>query len=228
MNDFNARILDPNTTEEEVRSLLQQYTEAIPVIGSYFSSGNLYPQGLSITTCINAINRLNAVTSEENNLAIKEVIEKFKSEGIFLKFLFINIYDVATKKEDPSLKEFIENHLCDYLIPFVGEDIVNAAISALRTDSVTDHISRFCHFTESVLALEKQEKGICKILFEKYGIINYQRYPPAVLLKQAHLTEKEITDNEVLVITAAADHSGTLKYPVLDTELFEKTVSACF
>lgn len=60
---------------------------------------------------------------------------------------------------------------------------------------------------EAVVRLENEKKGITTILFEKYGILNFGRYPVAMLLRQYENMNNK--DNPYgVIIYPKGDHNG--------------------
>ena len=59
---------------------------------------------------------------------------------------------------------------------------------------------------KTVLYLEQQRPGICQVLRKEFGIRNFFRYPPEILINQYDTSDSAVKKG--IVATALYDHNG--------------------
>jgi hypothetical protein len=220
---FNKRFGKPGITQSEVLELRERWLSMMPVVSGYFNI-----QGPWVASKVNEITvsiARHLEPSDENVLLLKEQIRNLADAGyhpMSTVFLLKNIY--RDNSISQGFKEVCHQVISDYVDTVIGDGFTDEAISGIRNSDKEIYLERYWDLYMNIRFLENENPGICKVLYEKFGIVNFSRYSKELLIQQAGLSDEQITDADTLVISSVADHNGAISAVVEEVSMFEEQI----
>ncbi|MFZ2310967.1 MAG: hypothetical protein WAW11_05495, partial [Patescibacteria group bacterium] len=203
--------LNPNSLKDNYSKTLEEIKNDSELLNNSLDDNHdLSPEELKVGQ-----NELTSISQEENNLindwrkvsteiikGNEEAYNESWTQAASERF-GINDFNVENfLRPNFNLEAYNQAYQEDIIAGGDGQKIINQASEFIEGETYNMAVKSF----EAMQLLEDEKPGSVKLLHEKFGITNFQRYPAEILLQQLNETDPQ-KENAFLAFSVD-DHNG--------------------